>query len=664
MTLPSLPALSVSVAFNPTNVYSTTQTWTDITQYVEEFSVRMGRQHQLDRVEASTLQMTVNNRTGFFHGNSGLILRGRLPIKITATWSSTAYAVFYGLTDNIQSHDLDALDAEVSLQASDQLKLLSLQYLYNASLYGTYVPQATLSSGAPTNTGAYNWYRCGQTSTGNSVVDKFGGSPLRVLGNVAVNSAGALVYDVDTAIDLTNGTNAPTGALSFATTDSTAASYGCGIDFWILSNQMQNATIFSSFLVGGFTASLSVNAVGQLVYTDTLTTVTHPTVIADGYWHHIGIATAAPGGTATNSYALYVDGVPVVIGTTSTGGVYVSNYVLGQTSVFSLPAIVDEIVVTISNVSTAYADTCSQIVNRYEAGSLISDSEATGGNIADVLIVAGYGSIVAGVPTVPNFYIDGVAFVDGATGNGVVQVQADGSAVTNSTALDLILKAAETEGGSFFQSNDGSFHFHTRAYPYSATNNATPTGSRVWTDDTTSTYHYVAPSLQVMRDDLDTWTSVNVNLENGTPQTYQNAAAQLLYGPGTLTRSSSASSTEAALQTANYLGYLYNGPLPRVGNVELRSETSNGANLPAMLGTGLDQVVTFKRSSVGAADGGVISSNFLVEAVTHEFVANPGYWHTSFVLDPYPLRASTQNSQYYLIADNATYGKSDTMIAL
>ena len=64
--LASLPTLSVQIAFNPTNLQTTTQTWTDVTAYVRDFSTNSGRQHFLDRIEASTLRMTVDNRNGFF----------------------------------------------------------------------------------------------------------------------------------------------------------------------------------------------------------------------------------------------------------------------------------------------------------------------------------------------------------------------------------------------------------------------------------------------------------------------------------------------------------------------------------------------------------------------------------------------------------------------
>jgi hypothetical protein len=49
----------------------------------------------------------------------------------------------------------------------------------------------------------------------------------------------------------------------------------------------------------------------------------------------------------------------------------------------------------------------------------------------------------------------------------------------------------------------------------------------------------------------------------------------------------------------------------------------------------------------------------VIEHISHDFQADPGTWHTSFTLDPYPQRFA-QSGYYYLILDDTTYGKFDT----
>ena len=145
-------------------------------------------------------------------------------------------------------------------------------------------------------------------------------------------------------------------------------------------------------------------------------------------------------------------------------------------------------------------------------------------------------------------------------------------------------------------------------------------------------------------------------------QTYENTAAEPLYAYSTLTKSNVVSVTnEQALQEAIYLGNLYQSPLPRVGNVELRSETNNGANLAEMLKPYLNDQVLFKRTPNGASTAGSISSTMVIESIRHDFQADPGYWHTSFTLDPFPKRG--QNllpPTFFMLFDDPTYGTFDS----
>ena len=165
-------------------------------------------------------------------------------------------------------------------------------------------------------------------------------------------------------------------------------------------------------------------------------------------------------------------------------------------------------------------------------------------------------------------------------------------------------------------------------------NSYTPTGDHVWTDDTSSTYHYYGPSLQVVRDDVDVWTTVKVSPQSGTEQIYENVANESRWGYSTLTKSSTVHTTlNLALSTANFLGNLFKTPLPRVGNVELRSETNNGQNMTALLNTEFGDVVTFKRNSPNSSttgsypdQQGLISTNMVVESISYDFQADPGYF--------------------------------------
>jgi len=822
MTLASLPTLSVQIAFTPTNIQSLTQTWTDVTPYVRDFTTKLGRQHFLDRVEAGTLNMTVNERTGFFLNGSvngtGYVIQPRLPIKVTATWSGTTYPVFYGLIDSIDEKITDQLNVDLTINATDLVKFLSLRYMASTNFWSQYVngtsatdwyrftapaqvicTSAVNASGTVTYQGINN-FSAGQqvfvtgfsgtgdfnTTTGASTVQATGLSPSQFvlsgnIGSTSGNSAGtgsaylatlanslnpsntgyagygtvafppngAMVYSNDGCLDLANGQKTASGVAVLNGYGSIQGS----IDFWVLGQDIAGTLLFSAFTTSAFQIDIKVSAAGYLTVvnhgTSAVITTNTTAPINDGYWHHVGLVN-----NTSNQLCLYVDGNLTVIGGGAYSGWYTNTDLLGHpyplvigginywftgTSTGALataPCFIDELVISSNN----YLTLTGEVINRYVAGTLLSkgfpvtaNGVLSGDRIAEVLCIAGFG-IVTGGQVVLNsntYFINdsATAWVNGASGNGFIAVEPWywDSPVTGSTALDLILQICDTDIGSFYQETNGTFSYYNQLYygywswtssstsltvgtgtqtfvippgvsftpgtnitlsnpvssmigtvttyasgpgsNYTLTvnitsftgsgtqstwnisswspNSYTPTGDHVWTDDTSSTYHYYGPSLQVVRDDVDVWTTVKVSPQSGTEQIYENTANESRWGYSTLTKSSTVHTTlSLALSTANFLGNLFKTPLPRVGNVELRSETNNGQNMTALLNTEFGDVVTFKRNSPNSSttgsypdQQGLISTNMVVESISYDFQADPGYLHASFILDPYPIRS-------------------------
>ena len=954
--LASLPTLAVSIAFNPTNLQSLTQTWTDVTTYVRDFTTSSGRQHFLDRIESSTIRLTLDNRTGYFlngtTNGTGSVIRTRLPIKVTATTGGTTYPVFWGLTESAEERTADQLNQDILLTASDNTKYLSLLYMSKPTFYRNYVnavvttstSSVTIATGSKTFTVptlaavpatgtavsitatavrgqapiiAVGTVSAGTTSTSlvvnitntfisgitagpytswtiaigsdmgyytlnaTGINDQILGNTLTINGIVDVTSPGALLYSPDTATDLSNN-NATNNVASITLPQGVGYSTTIGsVDFWILGQTLASQSIM---VWEDSSASslhyLSVNASGELIdYNWTYGNTTHSNVkIVDGQWHHIGLYA-----TSAGTISLYCDGVFTTLGGITVGqivglsyGLFIGNSVSAGNNypspAFPLTGLVSQL-----TIGAPYAQTSqSNILNRFKAGSLLNQVISSGDRIAEVLTLAGYGSITAGALVVPNYTVNDLpwnqsatitsiagtgttatatlasnpwtagqsVFISGntysgsitnitwATGvatvtltaahaytvgtnvtitgssvaayNGTWAVQSVGSTtwtfvsaysstpgtgtggttsgpsyynglftvttatsttfafsstgtatitggtasvnststfsvqnlqspVTSSTALDLIQQVTDTDVGAFFQKPDGSFEFDDQAYLYTATNNATPTGANVWSDTsnlaitsivgtgttatvtlstaynpytsgqvvvitgnsvssfngsftitsvgtttftfasitsatgtggvaTSQTTNYEPSTLQVLRDDADVWTTVNITAQNGTVQTYENTSAEPLYAYSTLTKSNVVSVTnEQALQEAIYLGNLYQSPLPRVGNVELRSETNNGANLAEMLTPYLNDQVRFIRSANGASAAGSINSTTVIESIRHDFQADPGYWHTSFTLDPFPKRGQNLSTPtFFMLFDDSTYGTFDT----
>ena len=808
--LASLPNLSVQIAFNPTNLQSLTQTWTDVTPYVRDFTTSSGRQHFLDRIESSTIRLTLDNRTGFFlngtTNGSGSVIRTRLPIKVTATTGGTTYPVFWGLTETAEERTADQLNQDILLTATDNTKYLSLLYMSKPTFYRNYVnavvttstSSVTIATGSKTFTVpalaavpatgiavsstanaargqapiiAVGTVSAGTTSTSlvvnitntfilgfsagpytswtiaigsdmgyyslnaTGINDQILGNALTINGIVDVTSPGALLYSPDTATDLSNN-NATNNVAYITLPQGVGYSTTIGsVDFWILGQTLAGQSIMTwEDSSASSLHYLSVNASGELIdYNSTYGVTTHSNVkIVDGQWHHIGLYA-----TSAGTISLYCDGVfTTLVGITGgqiigqSYGLFIGNSVSAGT-VYPAPAFPLTGLVSQLTIGAPYAQTSqSNILNRFKAGSLLADVIASGDRIAEVLTLAGFGSISAGALVVPNYTVNDVAWT---ANSGAFFVQNLQSPVTGSTALDLIQQVTDTDVGAFFQKTDGTFEFDDQAYLYTSANNTTPSGADIWSDTsnfaitsivgtgttatvtlstaynpytsgqvvvitgnsvssfngsftitsvgtttftfasstsatgtggvaTSQTTNYEPTTLQVLRDDADVWTTVKITAQNGTVQTYENTAAEPLYAYSTLTKSNVVSVTnEQALQEAIYLGNLYQSPLPRVGNVELRSETNNGANLAEMLKPYVNDQVLFNRTTNGASTAGSISSTMVIESIRHDFQADPGYWHTSFTLDPFPKRG--QNllpPTFFMLFDDSTYGKFDT----
>ena len=411
--------------------------------------------------------------------------------------------------------------------------------------------------------------------------------------------------------------------------------------------------------------------------------------VNDGYWHHVGFCNDSGG-----NLNVYVDGIltPIITsGGTSFNGwttgnslsppygtipllIGAGNAPLGDSSsAASLAGLIDEVVIS-NNTNYAGSGLLNELINRYVAGTLLtqgfpvtSNQVQSGDRIAEILCIAGFGTVTGGqvVLNANTYYINdsATAWVNNASGNGFIPVTPWywDSPVTGSTALDLIGQICDTDIGSFFQKPNGTFAYYNQLYYGTWTWNSTtstgvwnpnpyvPTGDHVWTDDTSSTYHYYGSSLQTTRDDVDVWTTVKVSPQSGTEQIYENVSNEARWGYSTLTKSATLHTTlSLALSTATFLGRLFRTPLPRINNVELRSETNNGENMTALLNTTFGNVVTFKRNSPNSSTSGtypsqkgLIDTKMVVESISHDFQAEPGTWHTSFILDPYPIRSNS-----------------------
>lgn len=139
---PSPPAavgtqeIAVEIAFS-TEPGSVTPSWTDVTAYVRSCSIRRGRQHELDQMQAGTCTLMLLNTDGRFDptNTAGPYYPNVLPmrrIRVTGNYNSVGYPLFSGFVESWPMSWEGNLFGTVSVTASDGFKVLGLKMLNNS----------------------------------------------------------------------------------------------------------------------------------------------------------------------------------------------------------------------------------------------------------------------------------------------------------------------------------------------------------------------------------------------------------------------------------------------------------------------------------------------------------------------------------------------------
>jgi hypothetical protein len=130
--------LTVEVGFD-SNPFDNSQSFTDISTYVRGFQTQRGRTNELGQFVAGTLTLTLSNADNRFNPNNtsspyydataGITkIQPYKAIKITATYNSSTYPVFYGYLDTVPvSYPEQGSDSVVNFNAVDAFKILNGQ---------------------------------------------------------------------------------------------------------------------------------------------------------------------------------------------------------------------------------------------------------------------------------------------------------------------------------------------------------------------------------------------------------------------------------------------------------------------------------------------------------------------------------------------------------
>lgn len=135
----SYPTVLVQIAFaNNPFVPLASNTWTDITAYVQSFATRRGRNDALGRIEAGTAQLVLDNSDRRFDPTfaASPYYPNILPMKkirISATYASTTYRLYTGFISGWPPDWPGGLDATTTIDCVD-----AFTYFAKVKLNGAY----------------------------------------------------------------------------------------------------------------------------------------------------------------------------------------------------------------------------------------------------------------------------------------------------------------------------------------------------------------------------------------------------------------------------------------------------------------------------------------------------------------------------------------------
>lgn len=170
-------------------------TWTDITAYVKSVTITRGRDDVLTQVQTGTASISVVNDDGRFSpGRSASPLYPHVAtmraIKVVATYSATAYPLFFGYIQTI-TPNLNPNIRDASIQLADGFAWLALAVTtptYTSAASGTSIGVALDSASWPA---ALRSLATGQSTFTPSYTDQ---PVLNQVQGIGIDNEGGLVY--------------------------------------------------------------------------------------------------------------------------------------------------------------------------------------------------------------------------------------------------------------------------------------------------------------------------------------------------------------------------------------------------------------------------------------------------------------------------------------
>lgn len=573
--------------------------WVDLTDYVQDGSVQVGRQYELDRFNSGSASITwVSESRLFDFENTASTYFGQLQpmrqFRIRMRRSDQVWPIFRGY----------CIDWDQTTDSSDNVFFTTVRLADAfALLDATAAPSPYESAVLAKSPTAY--FRLHDT---NSI-------PARKGGGSGVWSATPTLTTPLIANDASSSWSAAGGI--YGKIFPTVTNPNTCIEFW-MSTTATTGTIIDANAAG--IRVLFYLAAGKLrVYrSDT-----------GRYYETTNVVNT---GTAQNIYFNFATNAFVINGVADAGtnalatpdelgGVTIETGVwyLGTNQARTYPyvGVLDELAIYSSNVG-----------NNYTVGTTPWSGQTTGARVTAILDAIGWPA----------------ALRDIDTGDSTMQT-AD---IAGETALGAVQQASDTELGQTYIDEYGNVHHRSRSNLWLQNRSKT---SQVTFNDSWSgtTKIYSNQGFSMVRDALLLRNPVTASRANGTTITRQDDTLITTFGRRDYQAPVSYDSSDVVISDrAEFL-------LARYKNLQTRLESMtvnvhrDPADLTATIGTTtIGTRITVRRKPLNS--GSATSVDQIVEGISHRFA--PRVWSTTF-------RASPLERTVYFILDDATFGVLD-----
>lgn len=619
-----------AVEFSPTTSPTADPVWVDITSRVMSVSIRRGRQRDLDRFEAGTAELMLDNSDRLFDPSydAGVYYGNLLPMRkfrIRSQYGNAEYKRFVGFADSFeQIYDEGNRAAFCRVRLTDAFKLLNLTKPTSPWVMQVQSKSQYWSA----------WYRLSEAESAVGLKDSSGyGRDGSYVSTPTMAQTGLVANDSNTCVQFA------AGAYAYSDNVPSPANY-LHAEGWFSSSSATAQTIlaYGNPTTGNVLVQIEVTAGGQLRFVygfERYSIVSRYTTTAgtylDGAAHHVSIwcQFGNQGTILTIGYSVDGDANPPVAYDTAGIGTYPSF--AGRLSIGSsfgasqnLTGKVDEVLVAVDadpyQVSPGYL-----APSQYAAGSNPYAGDATGTRVGRVLNAISW-------PTSDR---------DIDTGNSTLQ-----SALYTGSALDHLQDVTLTEQGQFFVARDGKIRFRARRSTIGAASSFTFKDA----NDGSMLYQQVALAL----DDTLIRNSVTAQRAGGGEVTVDDSTSIGKYLPRTYSQTGLLYQNDA--QTRDFAAWIinrYKDPQVRATQVQLRPERNPTVMYPEAFGLEIGDLVTLVRTPQGV--GTAITRSLIVAGISEQIT--PADY--SMTVDLYEADTSS-----YWILDDATYSVLDSTTRL